>query len=142
MKSKISVPALATLACVTVLTLGASAAQAQEDVYWSIGMSAPGIQLGVSNAPAVVVRPPVYAVPAPVYAIPAPVYPAPRVVYEPPRQVYYRQAMPVHYGHTGYAYGWRGEERFEHERESSHDGRMEGRNSVAQINRNFAGPNR
>ena len=92
MKSNISVPALATLTCVAVLTLGASgAAQAQDDVYWSIGMSAPGMQVGVSNAPTVVVRPPMYVLPPPVYV--------PRVVYESPREVYYRHAHAVDHGH-------------------------------------------
>ena len=156
MKSNISVPALATLTCVAVLTLGASgAAQAQDDVYWSIGMSAPGMQVGVSNAPTVVVRPPMYVLPPPVYV--------PRVVYESPREVYYRQAQPVYYGygrreyrdHDGYrGYGWRGEERFEHERyehgreqferqrQGGREGRSDGRSGMAQVTRNFEVRNR
>lgn len=77
---------LAALTLLAALGLGASgAAQAHgDDIYWSIGMSQPGIQIGVSNGPVVVpapypvvVRPPVVYAPPPVY-YPPPVY---RVVY-------------------------------------------------------------
>ena len=54
------------------LGLGAAGAQAG-DVYWSLGMQAPGVVVGASNA-------------APMYLAPAPVvvYPAPRVMVPPP----------------------------------------------------------
>jgi hypothetical protein len=118
MKSKTSVPALI---CVAVLALGAAgAARAQDaNVFWSIGMSAPGMHVGVSNAPAVMMPPVVY--PAP------PVYMPQHAVVVAPRPVFY-PAVPVAWGYGGYGhreyrehegwrgYGWRGEERFEHER--------------------------
>ncbi len=88
------------------------------DVYWSVGVhAAPGVNVGVSNAPRpyygrpVVVAPPVYqAYPAPVY------YPAPQPVYNqvpvyyPPAPVYYRPPAvyvppPVYY-RPGYGHGY------------------------------------
>jgi hypothetical protein len=78
----------------------ASVAQARSNVYFSVGANvAPGVTLGVSNAP--VYYPPVYAAPA--YYQPAPVYyqPAP-VYYEPGPVVYstpvYVRPAPVYYG--------------------------------------------
>lgn len=91
----------------------ASVAQARSDVYFSVGANiAPGVTLGVSNAPgyyapgyyapryyAPAYYPPSYYAPVyapPVYYRPAPVYYAPpRVVYSAP--VYVRPA-PVYYG--------------------------------------------
>jgi hypothetical protein len=121
MKTKISAPALA---CVAVLTLGAAgAAQAQDDVYWSIGMSAPGMQVGVSNAPAVVVQAPVYVHAQPPVYVPAPVYVQPRTVYVAPRTVYYAPAYPLYYGHPGN--GWGRGDRGEHEGYRGHGERGE-----------------
>jgi hypothetical protein len=126
MNTKISASTLASVACVAALTLGASgAAQAQEDIFWSIGMSSPGVQIGMSNAPTVYVQPPVYVQQRPVYVV--------------PRQVVYMAPQPVVYGYPGYGYrnyrehegyrghGYRGEERFEHERGGRLEGRGEGR---------------
>jgi hypothetical protein len=103
-KAKTSLAALALLA---TLGLGASgAAQAHgSDVYWSIGMSSPGVTVGVSNAP-VVVQPPVIYAPAPVVVA--------------PRPVIYPQPMPVYYGYPVFRrhHGWdheRGWERREWE---------------------------
>jgi hypothetical protein len=99
--------AAATLALAAAGT--ASVAQARSDVYFSVGAHvAPGVSIGVSNAP--VYYPPVYA--APVYAYPAPVYvrPAPIVVAAPtyysygyarPAPIYVAPA-PVFYGHPGH----------------------------------------
>lgn len=79
-----------SLGLLGVAALGAtSAAQARNDVFWSVGVGGPGVSVGVSNAP------PYYA-PAPVYVQPAPVYVAPRPVYVAPRPVY--RAPPVVYG--------------------------------------------
>jgi hypothetical protein len=59
------------------LSAMASAAQARDDVYWSIGVHSPGITVGVSNV-------------APVrYYHPAPVVVTPPVVYAPPPVVVY-----------------------------------------------------
>ena len=112
MKSKLSVPALATLTCVAMLTLGASgAAQAHDvdDIFWSIGMASPGIRIGVSNAPTVVVQPPIY-VPQPVYVEQYPVYVERPVIYAPP---------VVYYGYPGRAYG---HGRKHHGHHEDHDG--------------------
>lgn len=85
-------------AAVTVLGVaalaGAGAAQARDDVFWSIGVASPGVQLGVSNAR------PVYVQPAPVYVQPAPVvaYPAP-VVVRPPIYSYTQVSPPVVVGY-------------------------------------------
>ena len=73
-------------------TLAVGAAQARSDVYWSVGISAPGYPVGVgatfSNAPVVYPRP-VYLAPPPVVYAPPPVYYAPRPVYVRPAPVYY-----------------------------------------------------
>ena len=88
------------------LAMGAAGAQAG-DVYWSLGMQAPGVVLGASNAA------PVYA--APVYVAPAPVavYPAPRVIAQPvystawaPPGYYQRKHHKHHWKHDHD--GWEG----------------------------------
>lgn len=91
----------------------AGAAQAGSNVYWSVGVAAPGVQVGVANAPAVyggsvygapayVQSAPVYVQPAPVYAAPAPVYYRPRVV----APVVYRPVVrPYGYGYRHHHHG-------------------------------------
>lgn len=93
--SAVRAPSWGRLAAVAVVgaaaLVAAGAAQAREDVYWSVGVASPGVQLGVSNsAPRVLVQP------APVYVQPAPVYMQPRPVYMQPAPVYYRPAQPVY----------------------------------------------
>ena len=68
--------------------VASGAAQAGSNVYWSVGVAAPGVQVGVASAPQVVMAPPVVVQPAPVWVQPAPVWvqPAP-VVYRAPRVV-------------------------------------------------------
>ena len=100
--SKAAVAALA-LAAAGVATV----AEARSNVYFSVGANvAPGVSLGVSNAPVYYGAPMVYAAPAPVYYEPAPVfYGAPVYyggpVYRPSRVVY---VGPRYYGvrHHGY----------------------------------------
>jgi hypothetical protein len=83
-------------------------AQARSDVYFSVGAQvAPGVSIGVSNAPAY--YPPVYVQPAPVYYAP-PVYVRPAPVFVPaptyyvrPAPVYYVQPAPVYYGPPGHS---------------------------------------
>ena len=71
------------------------AAQARDNVQWSIGVGTPG---AVVNVGSVYQRPqPVYVQPAPVYVQPAPVYVQPAPVYVQPQPVYL-QAEPVYYG--------------------------------------------
>ena len=75
-------------------------AQARE-VFWSVGVGSPGVQVDLTNARPVYVppqpvywlRPAVIVQPQPVYyAAPQPVY------YTPPQPVYYAQPQPVYYG--------------------------------------------
>lgn len=63
-------------------TLGEARA---DNVYWSIGVHSPGVNVGVSNAPPVVV-----------YPAPRRYYPQPQVIVLPPQVVY-----GVPYGHRG-----------------------------------------
>ena len=77
-----------------LLALGLSGtAQAQQQVYWSVGLSSPGVQLGVGSAqPMLVLQPgyqPLYLQSRPVYLAPQPVYyvrPAP-VLMAPPQHM-------------------------------------------------------
>ncbi|MBS0391078.1 MAG: hypothetical protein KGM60_14755 [Comamonadaceae bacterium] len=91
--------AAATAGVALALMVGAGTAQARSDVYWSVGVGAPGVALGVGNA-----APVYYAPPPPVYYAPPP------VVYAPPRPVYYAPPpvvyapQPIGYGY--YQRGW------------------------------------
>ncbi len=92
---------IAAFASVTVLlTLGLSAAAQAQPVYWSVGLSSPGVQVGFSATPPVVLVQPNYQ----------PVYVQPRPLYVVPRPVYYARPAPVvvrppHYIHTDWRYG-------------------------------------
>lgn len=112
MKAKSLLKPFAALAGAAALLLGAGAAQAHGDnIYWSIGVGSPGVHVGVASAPPVVAYPPVVYMPPPRPVIYAPVAP---VVYGPPPGWRHHH----HRGwERGYAYGGRGYERFEHERE-------------------------
>jgi hypothetical protein len=88
-------------------------AQANDNVYWSVGVvAAPGVSVGVSNARPVYVQPAlVYMSPQPVvvyqpprYVMPAPVYTEPNVYYAP-RPVYYGPPQGVYYGPPQVVYG-------------------------------------
>lgn len=108
---------------VALAALGtASVAQARSDVFFSVGANvAPGVTLGVSNAPyyPAYVAPPVYY--APSYYAPAPVYYQPAPVYYAPQPVYYPRTYvaPV-YGVT-YVRSWGGGHR--HRGHDRHDWR-------------------
>jgi hypothetical protein len=116
-------------AVLSVAALGYSTgAQARSDINFSVGVSAPGVVIGVSNAYPVYTSP-VYGQPVygyqqqPVYVQPQPVYVQPRPVYRPrpiyvqapvyvaPPPVYYRGGHhfrhPGHRGpgHRGHGYG-------------------------------------
>jgi hypothetical protein len=124
----------AAIASLGVAALAATgAAQAGGNVFWSVGVAAPGVQLGVANAPQIYAQPaPVYVQPAPVYYQPAPVYVQPAPVYVQPAPVYYRPARvvvpaPVYYrpwaGYRSVAYvqpgyGYRQGPRHGHEYEN------------------------
>ena len=104
MKYSRSVYAKAAAVALALAAAGtATVAQARSDVFFSVGANvAPGIALGVSNAPMyyppVYVQQPVYMAPQPVYygyAQPQ-VYVQPAPVYYAPARVYYG---PGHRGH-------------------------------------------
>ena len=79
----------AAVAGVALAALGtATVAQARSDVYFSIGANvAPGVTLGVSNAP--YYPRPVYVQPASVYYEPQPVYYQSQSAYYGPQSTYY-----------------------------------------------------
>ena len=118
--AKVGAAALALAAAGT-----ASVAQARSDVYFSVGAHvAPGVAIGVSNAP--VYYPPVYVQPQPVYVQPAPVYVRPAPVYYGAAPVYYTAAptvyvrpAPVYYYGGGRHHGrgdWRERQHHRHHR--------------------------
>lgn len=83
------------------------AAQARDDVYWSIGLSSPGVQLGVANAPPVILHQPFYSQPYPIYSGPPPVYRQPPVVYLAPRPIVYVRPAPIYVAPPPYVRaGW------------------------------------
>ena len=99
--------AVASAGVALALMAGAGTAQARSDVYWSVGVGAPGVAMGVGNA-----APMYYAPPPPVYYAPPP------EVYVPPRPVYYAPPPPVYY--RGHDHHWRGHHH--HDRHRGHDG--------------------
>lgn len=76
----------AVLLAAAALTL-ANPARAN-DVYWSVGISQPGVQLGFSNAPQVMYQRPVFVQPQPVYVQPPVYYENPAPYYESPARYY------------------------------------------------------
>ena len=109
--------------CAALLAIGAvgfaGAAQARDNVSFSVGIGVPGVAVGVNNAYPVYTQPvytqPVYSQPAypqPVYVQPRPVYVQPAPVYVQPAPVYYQnyqnyQNAPVYYGRP-HGHGHRG----------------------------------
>jgi hypothetical protein len=91
--------------------LGVAGAAQARDVYWSLGVGAPGVAVGVGNAP-VVYPQPVYVAPQPVYVRPRPVYAPPPVYYGSPRVVYRPAPVYYDYGRPGH-----------HRHHRHHDGR-------------------
>jgi hypothetical protein len=92
--------AIATLAAgAWALSTMGSLAHARGDIHWSIGVHAPGVVVGASNAP------PVYHVSPPVYYAPRPIYYAPRPIYYAPPPVYY-VPRPVYRSHWGHGPRW------------------------------------
>ena len=101
MKRITSARFLAATAVALGAFVAASAAHARSDVYFSIGVQAPGVY--AQPAPVYVQPAPVYVEPRPVYVEPRPVYVAPRPVYVQPQPVY--EPAPVyHGGYGGYGY--------------------------------------
>jgi hypothetical protein len=97
--------AAAALLAVAGLAM-APAAQARDNVYWSVGIGSPGVSVGVSNAYPVYTAPaPVYVQPSPVYVQSSPYYHRPAPVYVQPAPIYVQPA-PVYWG-PGYGHGHR-----------------------------------
>lgn len=126
MKIKRLTSGLVVAAGVALATLGLAGTAQAQNVFWSLGLSSPGVQLGVSSAPPVMVVQPSYQpVYQPVYET---VYVAPRpVVYARPAPVYV--APPVYlqadWRYPGYRRGWqRWQERHENQ---GHEGERWGR---------------
>lgn len=86
--------ATATLAIAALVF--ADSAQARDNVYWSVGVGAPGVSLNLGNAA------PAYGYAQPAYFEPEPIYYRPRPVYVRPAPIYV-QPLPVYYGRP---YGW------------------------------------
>ena len=126
MKTRSIASFVCAAASVAMLTLAASGTVQAQEVRWSLGLAAPSVQLGVGNAPQVLlVQPdyqPVYLQPRPVYVAPRPVYyarPAPILV--PPSQY-----LRADWRYGGHHQGW--QQRHEHREERrSHRGEHEQR---------------
>jgi hypothetical protein len=127
-RSASSLVAASTLALVG---LGLAAAAQAGDVYWNVGVSSPGVQLGVSSAPQVVYQPVYQPMYQPVYVQRPPVYVQPRpVVYVQPAPVfvgqpYYGQPQYVQTGWERPGPGWRHGHRH-HEQDRYESGRYDG----------------
>jgi hypothetical protein len=100
------------LAAAALVALAAGAAQARDNVTWSVGIdAAPGVSIGATNARPVLVAPaPVIVAPQPVYVAPRPVYVAPRpVVLVEPEPVYVvpgkHKGWKKHHRHHGHGHG-------------------------------------
>ena len=136
MNINLSTRSLAAAATLALAALGMTGAAQADNVFWSIGLSSPGVQLGVANAlPVMVVQQPVYSQPYPVYSQPYPVYSQPRPVYVVPRPVVYVQGPPVFvsqpqyiqtdWNYRGHGRKWKNER---HDGDRDHDrGRHGGR---------------
>lgn len=99
-RSAILAGAAATLA---VAAMGfAGAAQARDNVNWSVGVGIPGAVVNVGNVGSVYPQP-IYVQPQPVYVQPQPVYVQPAPRYYQPRPVFVRPApvylapQPIYY---------------------------------------------
>lgn len=94
MKIHRSASSLVAVGALALAAVGMATSAQAGDVFWSIGVNSPGVQLGVANgAPMVMV---------PVYTEPRVVYRQPRVVYEEPRQVVYVRQAPVYIAQPQY----------------------------------------
>ncbi|WP_114973978.1 hypothetical protein [Rhodoferax ferrireducens] len=105
MKINRSISSLVAAAGVAIAALGMTGTAQADNVYWSVGVSSPGVNVGVANGPPM--YQPVYQ--QPVYVEPRPMYrrAPPQVVYVQPAPVYVAQPQ---YVQSGWGYpdrGWR-----------------------------------
>lgn len=110
---------VAALGVALAALASAGAAQAGDNVYWSVGMSAPGMQVGVANVVPVVQqvympRQPVYMAPQPVYVQPAPVYMA------APQYVQAGWQRPDHGRRWHHGHRHHRQDRFDHDHRGGH----------------------
>ena len=124
MKTSIKANRSVAVACVAatlaIAAMGfAGAAQARDNVSFSVGIGVPGVVIGATNAYPVYPQP-VYVQPAPVYYEPVPVY-YQQPVYLAPQPVFYGRPHGWKKHHGGGYYGpgyapvyYRGGERGEH----------------------------
>jgi hypothetical protein len=120
MKNSRSVASFLVSVATSLLALANSGAAQAQDIHWSVGLSSPGVQVGVSSAIPVVVHPahhPLYRQPPPVYVAPRPmVYVRPVPVFVPPPHF-----IRADWRYPGHRHGWQ-YQRHEMER-GGHDGR-------------------
>ena len=116
-------------AALAIAAMGfAGAADARDDVSFSVGIGVPGVSFGATNAYPVYSQPvymeqqPIYVQPRPVYVQPAPIYYRQPPVYVQPAPVYYG-APQAYYGNPGWRHqGWHGRRGHDDE-ERGHRGR-------------------
>lgn len=89
MKIKRLASTVVVAAGVALAALGLTGAAQAQNVYWSVGLSSPGVQLGVSGAPPMMVQPMYQQDYQPIYQ---PVY---QPVYRVPRPLVYLRSAPV-----------------------------------------------
>jgi hypothetical protein len=141
----------ARAATVAVLGAGAlaatGAAQARDDVFWSLGLASPGVQVALSNTGPQVLLQPAYVQPAPVFVQPAPVYVQPRPVHVRPVPVIYRtapvmyQPVPVGYRTVGWVPAGHGHGYGEYRR-ARHHGRDRNHDGIPDQRQDFNGDGR
>ena len=112
-----SIAAFASVAA--LLTLGLSAAAQAQPVYWSVGLSSPGVQVRFGATPPVVWVQPGYQ---PVYVAP------PRVVYVRPAPVVLQpvpQYIRADWRYGAHRHGWEERRDRQERREDQHNNRGE-----------------
>lgn len=126
MKINRSVFSLVVAGSLALAALGMAGAAQAQDVYWSVGVSSPGVRVGVANVPPVVVQPvymqqryPVYVAPPPVvYVQPAPIFLGqPQYIqggWQPPGHAWGRRHGHHRHDHDRFRAGRFGGERWEH----------------------------
>jgi len=100
-RSVVVAGATAALALAALSFTGA--AQARDNVSWSVGVGAPGVSLNVGNAgPLYMQAQPVYVQPEPIYYEPRPVFVRPAPVFVQPQPVYYERPYGWNRRHGGH----------------------------------------